>query len=120
MGAVHQLITKHGHEGALQLELDRRVVDAAASYMAAEDSSSAYLFSGWAQAALPHKRLPDEAAWQVVTDRVTLIVEPGWRASAQGPISVGSTGRLLLRKKPPFGNTESRMHGLTASTAGSC
>ena len=100
MGTVHQLITKHGHEGALQLELDRRVVDAAATYMAAEDSSSAYLFSGWAQAALPHKKLPDDAAWQVATDRVTLIVEPGRRASPGGPVSVGvpygSRARLIL------------------------
>ncbi len=100
MGMVHQLIRKHGHEGALQLELDRRVVDAAASYMATEDSSSAYLFSGWAQAALPHKKLPDDAAWQVVTDRVTLIVEPGRRASPDGPVSVGvpygSRARLIL------------------------
>ena len=100
MGTVHQLITKHGREGALQLELNRRVVDAAASYMAVEDSSSAYLFSGWAQAALPHKKLADDAAWQVVTDRVTLIVEPGRRASPDGPVSVGvpygSRARLIL------------------------
>lgn len=100
MSSVHTLIAKHGRDAALQLELDRRVVDAAASYMASEDSSSAYLFSGWAQAALPHKRLPDDAAWQVSTDRVTLIVEPGRRASADGPVSVGvpygSRARLIL------------------------
>lgn len=100
MGSIHQFIALHGHDGALQLELDRRVVDAAASYMASEDSSSAYLFSGWAQAALPHKKLPDEAAWQVSTDRVTLIVEPGRRASPNGPVSVGvpygSRARLIL------------------------
>ena len=84
MGTVHQLITVHGHQGALQLDLDRRVVDTAVAYMASEDSSSAYLFSGWAQAALPHKRLADDAAWQLTTDRVTLVVEPGRRASPAG------------------------------------
>ena len=100
MGSVHQLIAQHGRGGALQLELDRRVVDAAASYMASEDSSSAYFFSGWAQAALPHKKLPADDAWQVSTDRVTLIVEPGRRASPNGPVSVGvpygSRARLIL------------------------
>ena len=100
MGTIHRLITAHGHQGALQLDLDRRVVDAAVAYMASEDSSSAYLFSGWAQAALPHKRLADDAAWQLTTDRVTLVVEPGRRASPSGPVYVGvpygSRARLIM------------------------
>ena len=45
-GERSSIYCSSGHDGALQLELDRRVVDAAASYMASEDSSSAYLFSG--------------------------------------------------------------------------
>jgi hypothetical protein len=100
VGTIHRLITAHGHQGALQLDLDRRVVDAAVAYMASEDSSSAYLFSGWAQAALPHKRLADDAAWQLTTDRVTLVVEPGRRASPSGPVYVGvpygSRARLIM------------------------
>jgi Plasmid encoded RepA protein len=60
-----------------------------------------YLFSGWAQAALPHRRLPDDEAWQVTTERVTLIIQPGLRPSATGlPTSAGvpyaSRARLIL------------------------
>src|ERR1700733_14214855 len=50
--------------------------------------------------ALPHKRLADDAAWQVTTDRVTLVVEPGRRASPSGPVYVGvpygSRARLIM------------------------
>ena len=100
MGTVHQLLTEHGHQRALQLDLDRRVIDTAVAYMASEDSEQRVLFSGWAQAALPHKRLEDDAAWQVTTDRVTLIVEPGRRPSPAGPVYVGvpygSRARLIM------------------------
>lgn len=100
MGTVHQLLTEHGHQRALQFDLDRRVIETAVSYMSSEDSSSAYLFSGWAQAALPHKRLENDAAWQVVTDRVTLIVEPGRRPTPAGPVHIGvpygSRARLIM------------------------
>ena len=54
-----------------------------------------------AQAALPHKRLPDDAHWQVQTDRVTLIVQPGLRAIQGGEavsvgVPYGSRARLIL------------------------
>ena len=78
MAEVHRLILDHGKEAALRSELDRAVVEAAAGYLSSEDTDIGYLFSGWAQAALPHRRLPDDAAWQVTTDRVTLIVQPGF------------------------------------------
>jgi len=86
---------------ALRSELDRAVVEAAAGYLTSEDADIGYLFSCWAQAALPHRRLPDDAAWQVTTDRVTLIVQPGLRPTASGtPASVGvpygSRARLIL------------------------
>ena len=90
-----------GREAALKSELDRSVVEAAAGYLSTEDNDIGYLFSGWAQAALPHRRLSDDSAWQVMTDRVTLIVQPGLRPSADGnPIPVGvpygSRARLIL------------------------
>lgn len=101
MAEVHRLIIDHGKDIALRSELDRAVVEAAAGYLTSEDTDIGYLFSGWAQAALPHRRLPDDAAWQVTTDRVTLIVQPGLRPTASGtPASVGvpygSRARLIL------------------------
>src|SRR5690349_9274013 len=101
VGAVHQLIMDHGKQGALQFYYDRTIIEAAAGYLGSEDNDIGYLFSGWAQAALPHRRLPDDEAWQITTDRVTLIVQPGLKPNPQGqPISVGvpygSRARLIL------------------------
>jgi len=98
---VHTLLLAHGKEVTLQSEVDRAVVEAAAAYLNSEDTDIGYLFSGWAQAALPHRRLPDDTAWQVTTDRVTLIVQPGLRPAPGGkPVSVGvpygSRARLIL------------------------
>ena len=101
MGEVHKLLREEGRVAALRSDIDRRVVEAAAAYLASEDVEVGFLYSGWAQAALPHKRLPDNAPWQVTTERVTLIVQPGLRAVPEGePVSVGvpygSRARLIL------------------------
>jgi len=101
MAKVHSLLLEHGKEQVLRSEVDRAVVEAAAGYLSSDDSDIGYLFSGWAQAALPHRRLADDAAWQVTTDRVTLIVQPGLRPAPGGtPVSVGvpygSRARLIL------------------------
>ena len=98
---VHALLLAQGKEAALRSEHDRAVIEAAAGYLSSEDTDIGYLFSGWAQAALPHRRLPDDTAWQVTTDRVTLIVQPGLRPTPNGvPQSVGvpygSRARLIL------------------------
>lgn len=101
MAQVHSLILAHGKDVALKAHVDRAVVEAAAGYLSSEENDIGYLFSGWAQAALPHRRLPDDTAWQVSTDRVTLIVQPGLRPAPGGnPVSVGvpygSRARLIL------------------------
>src|SRR3712207_2387940 len=101
MGEVHKLLREEGREAALRSDIDRRVVEAAAAYLASEDVEVGFLYSGWAQATLPHKRLPDDTPWQVTTERVTLIVQPGLRAVPGGePVSVGvpygSRARLIL------------------------
>jgi len=101
MGEVHRLLKEHGKEVALRSDVDRRVVEAAAGYLASEDTEIGFIYSGWAQAALPHRRLPDDAPWQITNDRVALIVQPGLRATTHGePISVGvpygSRARLIL------------------------
>ncbi|WP_043341669.1 replication protein RepA [Belnapia moabensis] len=101
MGTVHQLLLDLGKEGALKADVDRPVIEAAAAYLTAEDNETGYLYSGWAQAALPHKRLADDALWQVKNDRVTLVVQPGVRVVEDGPpvyvgVPYGSRARLIL------------------------
>ncbi len=101
MGAVHDILEAKGRQTALQLDFDRQVVEAASAYMADEDGGIGFLYSGWCQAALPHRRLPDHKGWQVSGNRYCLIVEPGMRRGAGGePVHVGvpfgSRARLIL------------------------
>ena len=101
MGTVHEILEAKGRRATLQLDFDRQVVEAAASYMTDEDSGIGFLYSGWCQAALPHRRLQDSKGWQVTGDRFCLIVEPGMRRGPDGePVHVGvpfgSRARLIL------------------------
>jgi hypothetical protein len=100
MGEVHKLLAEHGKAKVLQLDLDRRVIEAAAGYMGSEEGEVGFLYSGWAQSALPHKRIPDDASWQVHTDHVSLVVQPGLRPSLTGDavsvgVPYGSRARLI-------------------------
>jgi Plasmid encoded RepA protein len=100
MGEVHKLLAEHGRAKVLDLDLDRRVVEAAAGYLGSEDSEVGFLYSGWAQSALPHKRLPDDASWQLHTDHISLVVQPGLRPSLTGDavsvgVPFGSRARLI-------------------------
>lgn len=102
MGAVHDLLLLRGEAAArAQADGDRRAVEAAIRFMSDDDLETAFVFSGWAQAALPHKRLPDNAPWQLRTDHMTLLVEPGRRVVPSGPpvdvgVPYGSRARLIL------------------------
>jgi len=101
VGTVHKLIEERGKKGALEADFDRRVIEAAAKYMAEEDNGIGFIFSGWAQAALPHRRIADDAVWKVETDRVTLLVEPGRRPVQGGTtawvgVPFGSRARLIM------------------------
>ena len=101
MGEVHRLIEAHGRQGALAFVEDRRVVDIAADYLADEDTGLGFLYSGWAQTALPHKRLADDQVWQVRTDHASLLVEPGRKPTPDGGVSwvgvpYGSRARLIM------------------------
>src|SRR6201993_1731076 len=101
MGTVHDLIEQHGKQAALLAEVDRHAVEAAAAYMADEDNGIGFLYSGWCQAALPHRRLPNDQGWQIDGERVRLIVQPGMRGGNSGkpePVGVpfGSRARLIL------------------------
>jgi hypothetical protein len=69
--------------------------------MSDEEAGIGFLYSGWCQAALPHKRLADDAVWKVQTERVTLVVEPGRRNLAGDDtafcgVPFGSRARLIL------------------------
>jgi Plasmid encoded RepA protein len=101
MGEVHDIIEARGKAAALRSELDRQVVEAAARYMADEDPGIGFLYSGWCQAALPHRRLPDGIPWHISTERVKLAVEPGLRPGSEGKlvpggVPYGSRARLIM------------------------
>ena len=101
MGEVHRLIAEKGKQEALKHDIDRRVIEAAASYMSHEESEIGFVYAGWAQASLPHRRLADDAHWEIQTDRVSLIVQPGLRGVIGGsPVAVGvpygSRARLII------------------------
>jgi hypothetical protein len=101
MGTVHDLIEAKGKQEALKFDFGRQVVEAASAYMSDEESGIGFLYSGWCQAALPHRRLPSDQGWQIDGERVRLIVEPGMRGSPSGkpePVGIpyGSRARLIL------------------------
>jgi hypothetical protein len=101
MGDIHQLLLEFGKDGVLKSTENRQVVEAAAGFLAAEDGEVGFVYSGWAQAALPHKRLPDAMPWEVTSGPVSLIVQPGLKKIADGPlvsvgVPYGSRARLIL------------------------
>ncbi len=98
MADIHQMLLDFGRAGAMRIA-DRKVVEAAAGFLASEENDTGFIYSGWAQTALPHRRLADDALWQVSTDRISLIVQPGVRKTADGAMHVGipygSRARLI-------------------------
>ena len=104
MGTVHELLSRRGKQGALLAGLDRNVVEAASLYMGDEDGALNFVYSGWAQCALPHRRLADDAPWEIAAEKVRLVVEPGRRPTGddgEGPLEFlgvpfGSHARLIL------------------------
>ena len=86
MALIHKLLDEHGKASVLNMDYDRRVVDAASQYMAAEESEVSFLYSGWAQSGLPHKRLADDEPWHIRTDHMSLIVQPGMKSMRSGEI----------------------------------
>jgi hypothetical protein len=101
MAEIHKLLQEHGKAGVLALDVDRRVVEAAAGYLGSEEGEVGFLYSGWAQSALPHKKLADDMSWQVHTDHVSLVVQPGLRPCLTGEavsvgVPYGSRARLII------------------------
>jgi hypothetical protein len=101
---VHRLIAERGRKGALltaETATDRSAIEAAIAYMSDEEAGISFLYSGWCQAALPHKRLANDAVWKTSTERVTLVVEPGRRnllgdSTEFVGVPYGSRARLIL------------------------
>jgi Plasmid encoded RepA protein len=102
MGTVHDLLEVKGKQGALEAGIERSVVEAAVQYLTDEDNALSFAYSGWAQCALPHKRLADDATWGISAERIKLMVEPGRRPVGNGTSSefvgvpFGSHARLIL------------------------
>ena len=101
MSELHQILESYGRQRALDFDFERPEIEAAAMYMADEDSGIGFLYSGWCQAALPHRRLPDDKGWQLSSDQVCLIIQPGMKRGSEGepvPVGVpyGSRARLIL------------------------
>jgi hypothetical protein len=104
MGAVHDLLEEKGKQATRVLIDGRRgprIVEAAANWASDEDLGIGYLYSGWCQTALPHRRPSDNASiWKLETDSMTLLVEPGVRVLAGQPVHVGvpfgAIARLIL------------------------
>ncbi len=98
------LLGAKGKQGALLAGVERSVVEAASLYMGDEDGALNFIYSGWAQCALPHRRLADDAPWEIAAEKVRLVVEPGRRPTGEngdGPLEFmgvpfGSHARLIL------------------------
>jgi hypothetical protein len=101
MGKVHDILEERGRQGALLADFDRMVVEAASNYLGDEENGIGFLYSGWCQAALPHRKLANEEGWQIESERMALVVEPGMRPTPSGrpePVGVpyGSRARLIM------------------------
>jgi len=101
MGELHRILEDHGTEAAIAAIGDRSVVEAASAYMGDPDVGVGFLYSGLAQAALPHRQIPDNQHWEIKSDHVSLLVEPGRLSKAHGPailvgVPYGSRARLIL------------------------
>lgn len=104
MGTLHKLVLDVGREEALKRVdvSDRHLVRIAADVLTDETNEIGITYSGFCQAALPHKKLPAAEAWIRRNDQITLMVEPGrlLRPGAFEPdmmgVPYGSRARLIL------------------------
>jgi len=106
MGEIHSRLELHGRQGALAFadtDVDRKALEAAFTFMSAEDPRTGFLFSGWCQTALPHRKLPDDKVWTLATDYVRLMIEPGSihkegsdNETVRVGVPYGSRARLIL------------------------
>jgi hypothetical protein len=106
MGTVHDLVDGHGKKAAVEKVRTRRperVTNVAAATMLDDEMGefSTIIYSGWCHAGLPHRRTPCDADWQIKTNHVTLVVEPGKLPKEDGSyqfvgVPYGANSRLIL------------------------
>lgn len=104
MGTLHELLINHGRVGALARvdPNDRHLVRVAADILAEEDDAIGVTYSGFCQASLPHKKLPNDKEWVQQSERITLMIEPGRMlkpGTSEGEfigVPYGSRARLIL------------------------
>ena len=99
MGEVHNLILRHGADGARAMadsKAGRQAVDAAAALLGEEETRLGITHAGFAMTSLPHRRTEDPL-WTRQGNRTKLLVESG-RTGDGGWIGVpyGSVARLIL------------------------
>jgi hypothetical protein len=102
-GGVRRLVLVHGRERArAMVEPEQRaLVDIAAEVLGDDAGRIGISYSGFCLTGLPHKRLPDEQAWEKRGHRVTLLVEPGRMKRGPGAarmvgVPYGARARMIL------------------------
>jgi hypothetical protein len=106
MGQVHKLIDQQGRQlagGQIPGRRADRIALAASSTMSDEHMGeiSTVIYSGWCHAGLPHRKTADEQDWRIVTEHLTLVVEPGKLPNKDGTstyvgVPYGPVARLIL------------------------
>lgn len=100
---VRHLVLLHGRDQARAMVPPERkaLVDIAAEVLADDASRIGITYTGFCLTSLPHKRLPDDSAWEKRGHRVTLLVEPGRLKLARGApklhgVPYGARARMIL------------------------
>ena len=103
MGDIHQLVLKHGKQAARDMVApsQRRLVEIASEVLADEAQRMGITYSGFCLTGFPHKKLPDDAAWEKTGHNVTLLVEPGRLKTGPGPaqlvgVPFGARARIIM------------------------
>jgi hypothetical protein len=100
---VRQLVLLHGRDQARHMvdPDDKPLVRIASEVLGDESGQRGYSYSGLCLTSLPHRRLPDEQAWERTVGPLTLIIEPGRIKLGDGPSKMmgvphGARARLIL------------------------
>ncbi|MBL6459284.1 hypothetical protein JMJ55_28590 [Belnapia sp. T6] len=123
-GGVRDLVRVYGREKArLMVEPEQRhLVDIAAEMLADDEQKIGITYSGFCLTALPHKRLPDDQAWEKAGYHARLIVEPGWTQSSvsiiqscsnlSNTLSADNRGRSTFSIRHELGNKNFKASGV--------
>ena len=100
---VRRLVLLHGRAQARTMvePEDKSLVRIASEVLADESEQKGYSYSGLCLTSLPHRKLPDDQAWERTVGPLTLIIEPGRIKLGDGPAQMmgvphGARARLIL------------------------